>query len=386
MENRSESNTDDLWRSLDPSTWVIFGGRPSEPGQPLNVPPVLASNFRLPGERYYSRTEGTQTQDAFETLMGGLEGGRSLAFASGMAAVACLFHGLPVGSTIVIPADPYHAVEGLALEGERQGRWTVRMLDLADTAAWVAAAGEADLLWLESPANPLLTVADLPAICGAARRPGCLIAVDSTFATPLVQRPLDLGADVVMHSATKFIGGHSDLLAGVLSVRSDGLYEELWQRRLLNGGTIGALEAYLAIRGARTLALRMDKAMANAEVLAERLAAHPEVSRVRYPGLASHDTHANAASFMCGFGAMMSFEVAGTPERAAAFVQAARVINHATSLGGVESTMERRAALAGQQRIPPTLVRLSVGCEHVEDLWRDLDQALALTARPADPR
>jgi cystathionine gamma-synthase len=365
---------------LDPSTWVIFGGRPTEPGEPLNVPPVLASNFRLPGERYYSRTEGTQTQDAFETLMGGLEGGRSLAFSSGMAAVACLFHGLPVGSTLVIPADPYHAVEGLALEGERQGRWTVRMLELADTAAWIAAAGEVDLMWLESPANPLLTVADLPAICGAERRPGCLIAVDSTFATPLVQRPLDLGADVVMHSATKFIGGHSDLLAGVLTVSDDGLYEQLWQRRLLNGGTIGALEAYLAIRGARTLALRIDKAMSNAAVLAERLECHPHVTRVRYPGLASHDTHANATRFMCGFGAMMSFEVAGTPERAAAFVQAARVINHATSLGGVESTMERRAALAGQQRIPPTLIRLSVGCEHVEDLWRDLDQALRSTA------
>lgn len=365
---------------FDLSTWVIYGGRPMEAGDPLNVPPVMASNFRLPGERYYSRTEGTLTQVAFEELMGGLEGGRSLAFSSGMAAVACLFHGLPVGSRLVIPHDPYHAVNGLAVEGEQQGRWTVQRLDLADTAAWTAAAQEADLVWLESPANPLLTVADLPAICSAPRKPGCRVAVDSTFATPLVQRPLEFGADVVMQSATKFIGGHSDLLAGVLSTRDAELFDELYQRRVLNGGTIGGLEAFLAIRGARTLSLRMEKSMATAQVLAERLEAHPEVARVRYPGLPSHDTHAHAASFMQGFGAMMSFDVTGSGERASAFVEAAELINNATSLGGVESTMERRALVAGQETMPPTLIRFSVGCEHIEDLWRDLDRALMATA------
>ena len=367
-------------RDIDVSTWVIYGGRPMEPGDPLNVPPVMASNFRLPGERYYSRTEGTPTQVAFETLMGGLEGGRSLAFASGMAAVACLFHGLPVGSVLAIPQDPYHAVNGLALEGEQQGRWTVRRIDLADTDAWIAAGRDADLLWLESPANPLMTVADLPAICGASRKPGCRVAVDSTFATPLVQRPLEYGADVVMHSATKFIGGHSDLLAGVLTTTDDDLYDQLYHRRVRNGGTIGGLEAFLAIRGARTLSLRMEKSMANAAVLAERLAAHPGIAVVRYPGLSSHATHANAASFMNGFGAMMSFDVVGSGERASVFVEAAELINNATSLGGVESTMERRALIAGQETMPQTLIRFSVGCEHVEDLWRDLDGALTATA------
>lgn len=363
----------------DLSTWVIYGGRPTEPGDPLNVPPVMASNFRLPGDRYYSRTEGTPTQVAFEALMGGLEGGRSLAFSSGMAAVACIFHGLPVGSVLVIPEDPYHAVNGLAIEGEQQGRWTVQRLDLADTGAWIAAGRHADLLWLESPANPLMTVADLPAICSAPRRPGCLVAVDSTFATPLVQRPLEFGADIVMQSATKFIGGHSDLLAGVLTTRDDGLYDDLYHRRVRNGGTIGGLEAFLAIRGARSLSLRMEKSMANAQVLAERLEAHPEVARVRYPGLASHTTHAHAASFMQGFGAMMSFDVTGSGERASAFVESAELINNATSLGGIESTMERRALIAGQENMPPTLIRFSVGCEHVEDLWRDLERALAAT-------
>jgi cystathionine gamma-synthase len=368
----------------DPSTWVIYGGRPMESGDPLNVPPVMASNFRLPGDRYYSRTEGTPTQAAFEQLMGGLEGGRSLAFSSGMAAVACVFHGLPVGSTLVIPDDPYHAVAGLAVEGEQQGRWMLRRLDLADTDAWIAAGRDADLLWLESPANPLMTVADLPAICGAPRRAGCRVAVDSTFATPLVQRPLEFGADIVMHSATKFIGGHSDLLAGVLTVngdaRHDELFDELYHRRVRNGGTIGGLEAYLATRGARTLSLRMEKAMANAEVLAVRLEAHPEIARVRYPGLPTHETHASAARFMRGFGAMMSFDVVGSGERASAFVEAAELINNATSLGGIESTMERRALIAGQETMPPTLIRFSVGCEHVEDLWRDLDRALTTTA------
>jgi cystathionine gamma-synthase len=234
-------------------------------------------------------------------------------------------------------------------------------------------------LWLESPANPLMTVADLPAICSAPRRPGCLVAVDSTFATPLVQRPLEYGADIVMHSATKFIGGHSDLLAGVLTTTDDAIHDDLYQRRIRNGGTIGGLEAFLAIRGARTLSLRMEKSMANAQVLAERLEAHPEVTKVRYPGLPSHDTHAHAASFMQGFGAMMSFDVAGSGERASAFVQAAQLINNATSLGGIESTMERRALIAGQETMPPTLIRFSVGCEHVEDLWRDLDHALTVT-------
>ena len=366
--------------TLDPSTWLVYGARPPDAGEPLNVPPIMASNFRLPGERYYSRTEGTHTQVAFEELMSGLEGGESLAFSSGMAAVACIFHGLPVGSVIALPDDPYHAVNGLAEEGEAQGRWTIRRLDLADTGAWVAAAAEVDLVWLESPANPLMTVADLPAICGAPRRDGCLVAVDSTFATPLVQRPLDYGADIVMHSATKFIGGHSDLLAGVLTTRDEALHQVLYDRRVRNGGTIGGLEAYLAIRGARTLALRLEKAMANAGVLAERLEDHPEVARVRYPGLPSHDTHENARRFMNGYGAMMSFEVTGTGDRASAFVESARIINHATSLGGVESTMERRAVIPGQERIPPTLIRFSVGCEHVEDLWRDLDDALNKTA------
>ncbi len=359
-----------------PATWLIAAGRSRVAGDPLNVAPVFASNFYLPADRLYSRTDGTPTSDALEELLGGLEHGRALAFASGMAAVAVVFGRLPVGSRIAVPTDPYHGVAGIVDEGEAHGRWTVDRLDQADTPAWLDALRTCDLVWLESPENPMMTVADLPTICGAPRRDGTLVAVDSTFATPLNQQPLDYGADIVMHSATKFIGGHSDLLGGVLITRDDELYDEFHRRRLLYGATIGAMEAFLTIRGARTLALRLERAQQNALELAQRLDAHPGIARVLYPGLPSHGTHDVARAFMTGFGAMLSFETTGTGERASEVCARAELINHATSLGGVESTMERRAVIAGQERIPPTLIRLSVGCEDVEDLWADLDQAL----------
>ena len=359
-----------------PETWLIAAGRSRVGGEPLNVPPVFASNFFLPHERVYSRAEGTATTDALEELLGGLEGGRALAFGSGMAAVSAVFHRLPVGSRIAVPDDPYHGVAGIVAEGEAQGRWTVDRLDQADTDSWIDALQVCDLVWLESPENPLITVADLPAICGAPRPPTTLVGVDSTFATPLNQQPLDYGADVVMHSATKFIGGHSDLLAGALMVRRDDLFDEFYQRRLLYGATIGGMEAFLTIRGARTLGLRMEKAQANAMELAERLEAHPAITGVRYPGLPSHGTHEAAKRFMTGFGAMLSFETDGDAARADAMLGRLELLNHATSLGGVETTVERRASIAGQERIPPTLIRMSVGCEHVDDLWTDLTHAL----------
>jgi len=337
------------------ATWLIAGGRNREPGQPLNVAPQLASNFYLPADRDYSRAKGTETSDAFEALMAGLEGGHALSFSSGMAAAHVVLNRLPAG------------------------RWNIMRLKLDDTQAWIDAAKTADLLWLETPANPLMTVCDLPAICSAPRKPGTIVAVDSTFATPLVQRPLDFGADVVMHSATKFIGGHSDLLAGLLITESQELYDEFHGRRLLNGGTIGAMEAFLATRGARTLSLRMEKAQANAVELAARLEASDDVAVVRYPGLTSHPTHENAAKFMIGWGAMISFETVGSAERAAAICDQVEIINHATSLGGIESTMERRAAVAGQETMPPSLIRFSVGCEDVEDLSNDLANAFSNT-------
>lgn len=368
---------------MSTSSWLISGGRNRSTEAPLNVPIVAASNFNLdsgaPDGRSYSRAEGTDSTLALEALLGPLDGGKSLVFSSGMAAAAAVLHRVPVGGTLVVPFDPYHGVKNIAIEGEELGRWTVLRLNLADTAAWQDAAKTADLLWLESPANPLLTVADLPAICGAPRGANTLIAVDSTFATPLLQQPLALGADVVMHSATKFIGGHSDLLAGSLTMNNAALLEEFQTRRTITGGSIGALESFLTLRGARTLGLRLDQAQCSAGVLATRLAEHPEIETVRYPGLESHPTHGVAKSFMSGFGAMMSFDPLGGGERASALCDRLQLVFHATSLGGVESTMERRAVIAGQEDIPPSLIRFSVGCEDTEDIWNDIDQALGAT-------
>lgn len=355
---------------------VVAAGRDRRPGAPLNVPPVPASNFSLGADRAYSRDDGTPTWEALEDLVGRLEGGRAVAFASGMAGVAAVFEQLGVGARVVLPDDCYQGVVGLAELGSRKGRWSVQRLAVDDTAGWIRACADADLLWLESPSNPLLTVADVRAICAAPRKPSAVLAVDNTFATSLNQRPLELGADVSVQSATKFIGGHSDLLAGVVAVRRDELYRALRQSRDLSGATPGVLEAYLAARGARTMALRLERAQANAMVLAERLRAHPRVAVVRYPGLKSHPTHEVARAQLAGFGTIISFDVRGGAAAADAVCARVRLIHHATSLGAVESTMERRGAIPGQQHLPPSLLRLSVGIEHVDDLWADLEAAL----------
>jgi cystathionine gamma-synthase len=358
-------------------TWAVMAGRPAPAaGAPLNVPPVLASNFELGSERAYSRDDATPTWEAFEELLGGLEGGEAVAFASGMGAAAAVFDLLPVGATVALGDDCYQGVAGLAAAGVSQGRWEVVRVGVEDTAQWLELAAEVDLLWLESPSNPLLAIADLACICAAPRKPGALLVIDSTFATPLAQRPLELGANLVMHSATKYLGGHSDLLLGAVVASSGDHARRLRERRELAGATPGALEAYLAVRGMRTLPLRLQRASASAAELADRLAQHPEVEIARYPGRPDHPTHATAASFMAGFGAVVSFDVRGGAERADAVCRSVRIIRHATSLGGVESTIERRAAIPGQTHLPPGLLRLSVGCEHPDDLWRDLQQAL----------
>ncbi len=363
-------------RPLSLASWLVTAGRPTGAGAPLNTPLVPASNFLLGGERGYARGDGTPTWEALEDVVGRLEEGRAVAFASGMAAVAAVFARLPSAARVVLPTDGYQGVIGLALEGQRRHGWTIERLALEDTAAWVHAAGTADLVWLESPSNPLLTVADLAAIGAAPRKPGAILAVDNTFATPLNQRPLGLGADVSIQSATKLIGGHSDLLAGVATTKDAAMFDALTSARTLWGATPGALEAFLAVRGARTLALRLERAQATAMTLATRLEADPRVAKVRYPGLASHPTHAIAKQQLRGFGTVISFDVAGDAAAADRVCERAALIHHATSLGAVESTMERRAAVHGQEHLPPSLLRLSVGIEDPDDLWADLDAAL----------
>ncbi len=363
---------------ISDGSWVVAGGRPTEIGAPLNAPPVLASNYLLGagGEGVsYARGDATGTWTALEAVLGGLEAAEAVAFASGMAAISAVFELLPVGAHVVIPADCYQGVAGVVAAGEATGRWTADRVATDDTEAWVAAAG-ADLLWVETPSNPLLLLADLAAIGAAPRRSGCLLVVDNTFATPLNQRPLDVGADISIQSTTKFIGGHSDLLGGVATTRDVELLGRLRRTRTLHGATPGAFESYLALRGVRTLALRLERSQASARALAERLAAHPAVERVRYPGLSTDPGHALAAAQLGGFGSIVTFDVAGGGDGADRLCSQVRLIRHATSLGGVESTIERRSVIPGQNHLPPGLVRMSVGIEDVDDLWTDLDRAL----------
>jgi cystathionine gamma-synthase len=365
---------------IKPESWLVSAGRSLEPGAPLNVPPVPASNFLMGAGRGYSRGDGTPTWEALEEVVGGLEGGKAVAFASGMAAIASVFDQLPTGAVVAIPEDCYQGVSGLALAGAERQRWSVQRVAVDDTAGWVRACGSADLIWLESPSNPLLTVGDLDAICAAQRKAGAIVAVDNTFATPLNQRPLELGATVSLQSATKFIGGHSDLLAGVATTKDDALWASLRKSRELTGATPGALEAFLAVRGARTLAVRMERAQSTAMLLAQRLEGHALVTRVRYPGLPSHPTHDTAKRVLRGFGTIVSFDLRGGAEVADGVCRQVTLIRHATSLGAVESTIERRAAVPGQGHLPPSLLRLSVGIEDAEDLWLDLEAAIASAA------
>jgi len=357
-------------------SWLVSAGRDRRPGAPLNVPLVPASNFVLGDRRAYARDDGTPTWEALEQIVGGLEGGEAVSFASGMAAIAAVFDQLASGSVIALAADCYQGVAGLAADGEAKGRWWVQRIAVTDTATWIRACADADLIWLESPSNPLLEVADLAAICGAARKPGAIVAVDNTFATPLNQQPLALGADVSVQSVTKFIGGHSDLLAGVVTVKDPKLRETLLHARLLGGATPGALETFLAVRGVRTMALRVERAQQNAMTLASRLESHAAVARTRYPGLPSHPTYDTARRQLKGFGTVISFDVKGGADAADAVCSRLELIQHATSLGAVETTIERRAAIPGQEHLPPSLLRLSVGIEHIDDLWSDLDRAL----------
>jgi cystathionine gamma-synthase len=288
-----------------------------------------------------------------------------------MAAISAVLSSFGAGSRVVAPDDVYTGVGTWLRDAARRLGWIVTRVPVAETAAWVDASTDADLVWLESPSNPLLEVTDLATVIPAAKSSGAFVAVDNTFATPILQQPLLLGADVVVHSATKYIGGHADLLAGVAITQDSAVEERLRAHRHLHGATPGALEMFLALRGLRTLPLRFERAQDNARRLVEFLRAHPRVHTVRYPVMA------DPASGECrGFGAVISFEIDGSADDADHVCSSVRVIRPATSLGGVESTIERRAKLAGQTHLPPTLLRLAVGIEGVDDLQADLEEAL----------
>jgi cystathionine gamma-synthase len=366
-------------RSLRAESILVAAGRPERaPGEPINPPVVLSSTYHSEGEPEYGR-EGNPTWAALEEALGTLEGGRCALFASGMAAASALLEDLPPGAAVVAPHNAYQGVRQLLAVRERTERLRVRLVPIADTEAAAASIPGADLVWLETPTNPHIEIADIEALANAARDDGARVVVDNTVATPLRQRPLELGATASLHSATKFISGHADLLLGAVITDDEDLAGALRSRRTLQGAIPGPMDAYLALRGLRTMALRVDRAEASAAELAQRLAAHPGVARVRYPGLADHPGRALARRQMSGFGALLSFETLGDADTANRVCAAVRLITNATSLGGVESLIERRARYPSEREagVPETLLRLSVGIEHVEDLWEDLEAALA---------
>ena len=360
-------------------TLAITEGRPHTPGAPVNTPITLASSFVSGAGPEYARGDSTPGWVALEAAVGALEGGVSFAFSSGMAAATAVLDQVPIGGRILVQDDCYQGVAIAAADGVTTRGWTVERLAAADTDAWIAALPGAALCWLETPSNPLLEIVDLPTIAAAARRLGVPVAVDNTFATPLLQRPLSVGATYSVQSATKFIGGHSDLLAGIVTVaETDGdAAQAIDRHRTYRGATPGALESFLALRGLRTLPIRLERSQATAMELARRLRDHRQVEVVRYPGLEDHPGHELARRTLDGPGAVLSFDLRGSATSADVRVGRLRIITPATSLGGVETLIERRAKLVGQEHLPPTLLRLSVGCEHVEDLWDDLAAVLA---------
>lgn len=345
-----------------PETIAISAGRPEVgPDAALNPPVVLTSTYHSGGAIGYGRY-GNQTWTALEEAIGALEGGSTLVFSSGMAAISAVFSILPIGAPVVASNQGYSGVMVLLNSFQESGRLEVRFVDVVDTQSVIDAMKGAALVWLESPTNPGLDVADLTTIISAAKKLGIGVGVDNTFATPLVQTPLAMGADIVMHSVTKFLSGHSDVLMGSLSTNDPALLKRLQDSRNINGSIPGPFETWLALRGLRTFPLRFNKSQENAKTLVERLKAHPKISRVRYPG----------------FGAIISFEVDGTAEQTQKICESSNLIAHATSLGGVESLWERRRRWPMESlSVPEQLIRLSVGCEHVDDIWGDINHALA---------
>ena len=346
---------------LAPATVAAVAGRPpADPDAPLNTPITMSSTYVAGGEHEYGRY-GNPTWESFEAVLGELEGARALAFSSGMAAVSAVLDLVALGERVVVPRHAYLGVLHQLADREARGLLSVSTVDVSDTAEVLAAAKDSALVWIESPTNPALEVCDIAAVTAGAHAEGARVVVDNTFATPVLQRPLDLGADVVVHSATKFLGGHSDLMLGAVVTGDEATYAALDQTRRSRGSVPGTLETWLATRGMRTLHLRVERSQDNARELARRLAEHPAVDEMRWPDL----------------GGIIAIVVAGGAEPADRMCRAVRLWVHATSLGGVESTLERRRRWSGEPTsIPPGLVRLSVGIEDVEDLWADLNQAL----------
>jgi len=359
-----------------------------DPATKAIVPPLhMSSTFVRDEDNQYRSGRGyiradNPSFDQAEALLTALEGGTgSLVFGSGMAAATAVFLALAPGDHVLAPRVMYWSLRNWLMNAARGWGLDVEFIAMEDPAAVRAAVrpGRTKLIWIETPANPMWTVTDIALAAQVAHSVGALLAVDSTAATPVLTQPLALGADVVMHSATKYLNGHSDLVAGTLTVGRD---DEYWQRlktiRAQHGAMLGSFEAWLLLRGMRTLFLRVRHACASAQALAERFSKHPKISEVLYPGLPGFPGHEIAARQMKGgFGGMMSIRARDGEAAAIAAASRVRVWKRATSLGGVESLVEHRASVEGAGTpAPPDLLRLSVGVEAADDLYADLDQAL----------
>ncbi|MFB7453074.1 MULTISPECIES: cystathionine gamma-synthase [unclassified Streptomyces] len=372
-------------------TRAIHAGNTADPLTGAVVPPIYqVSTYKqdgvggLRGGYEYSRS-ANPTRTALEENLAALEGGRrGLAFASGLAAEDCLLRTLLVpGDHVVIPNDAYGGT--FRLFAKVVQRWGVdfSVADTSDIESVRAAVNErTKLIWVETPSNPLLGITDIEAVAGVARQAGVKLVVDNTFASPYLQQPLALGADVVVHSLTKYMGGHSDVVGGALVTADEALGEELAYHQNAMGAVAGPFDSWIVLRGIKTLAVRMDRHSENAAKIAEMLTQHPKVTQVLYPGLPEHPGHEIAAKQMRSFGGMISFRVQGGEEAAVEVCNRAKLFTLGESLGGVESLIEHpgrmtHASVAGSAlEVPADLVRISVGIENVEDLLADLRQAL----------
>lgn len=380
-------------RPLSPATLAIHGGQSPDPSTGAVMPPIYATSTYAqssPGEHQgfeYSRTHNP-TRFAYERCVAALEGGvRGFAFASGMAATSTVLELLDSGDHVVAMDDLYGGSYRLFERVRRRSAGLdFSFVDLTDLAAFEAAiTPRTRMVWIETPTNPMLKVVDIAAVAGVARRRGLLVVVDNTFASPMLQRPLELGAHLVVHSATKYLNGHSDMVGGVVVAGDDELAERMAFLQNSVGAVQGPFDSFLALRGLKTLPLRMRAHCANAHALAQWLQSHPAVENVIYPGLSSHPQHELAARQMQGFGGIVSVVLRGGYEAARRFCERTRLFTLAESLGGVESLVNHPAVMT-HASVPPerrarlgisdALVRLSVGVEALEDLRDDLEDAL----------
>ena len=371
------STEKDYIAGLSPASQVVASGRPERTGDAsLNPNIELSATFHAGGEIGYGRFVNSSWK-ALESAIEVIEAGKTILFSSGLAAISAIFRTLPNGSIIVTSKNGYTGTMNLLRQITEINSIQVRYVDVSNTEEVITALEGANFAWIESPTNPALEVADLPTIIKAAKAQSVLVGVDNTFATGLNQKPLQMGADYSMNSVTKYLSGHSDVLMGSVSTNNPELFSKVFDVRKFHGAIPGPFEAWLALRGIRTLALRLDKAQENALELAKRLSTHPNVERVRYPGLATDPHHQMAKSFMKGFGAIVCIEVKGGAAMADKACESTKLVTYATSLGGVESLWERRQRWGSEApSIPDNLVRISVGIEEIEDLWADIDQAL----------